>query len=216
MRPPGSLSMALLLVTAVAQAQSARTFVSAATGSDLNLCTLAAPCRALSRAVTMTTANGEVIVLDTGGYGPFTVTQGLSVEAPPGVYAGVTATSGNAIEVNAPATVVHLQGLTIVNAGATKGILYTAGARLTVDRCLIRDAINEGIQLTTGLDLNVLQSAFFGCQYGIRASTASGTAKVAIEGCTFIGNVIGVSGGDSTRTCSRIRRSSVRAIWARL
>src|SRR5262245_24438090 len=80
--------------TESALAQSARVFVSAQTGVDGNPCTATLPCRTLAFAMLAVAAGGEVLVLDSGGYGPVTVTKSVSLVSPPGVYAGVTAAPG--------------------------------------------------------------------------------------------------------------------------
>src|SRR5258706_12561942 len=67
-----------------------RSFVSV-TGSDANAatgCTLGSPCRSFGAAIGAVAGNGEVIALDSGGYGRFDVTKSVTVSAPPGVYAG--------------------------------------------------------------------------------------------------------------------------------
>src|SRR5437588_4826589 len=78
-----------------------RSFVSAGSGSDSNPCTRSAPCRNFQAAIAQTVSGGEVVALDSGGYGPVTINQAITLVAPPGVYAGVTAFSGPAIGINA-------------------------------------------------------------------------------------------------------------------
>src|SRR4051812_44863466 len=90
----------LLMTTATANAVQ-RTFV-ATTGNDGNSCSNTAPCRSFAAAIAVTDAGGEVIVLNSGGYGAVTITQSVSIISPPGVYAGISGFSGAAIEVNAP------------------------------------------------------------------------------------------------------------------
>ena len=61
-----------------------RTHVSAAFGNDANTatnCTAAAPCRFFQAAMTVTDTNGEVVVLDSGGYGAVTITKSLSLRS---------------------------------------------------------------------------------------------------------------------------------------
>jgi hypothetical protein len=58
-----ALALAVTLPAVSAQAQSPRTFVSAA-GSDSNPCSFAAPCRHFQAAVIATSAGGEVDALD--------------------------------------------------------------------------------------------------------------------------------------------------------
>ena len=105
----GSKHCALLSAGAVLFAASTlafatgaqRTFV-ASVGSDAGPCSITAPCRGFAAAVTKTSAGGEVIVLDSAGYGAVTITKSVSIIAPPGVYAGISVFSGNGITVNAP------------------------------------------------------------------------------------------------------------------
>src|SRR5215467_2366523 len=98
-----------------AMALPQRTFV-ASTGLDTNPCSLGAPCRAFGAAIAQTAPNGEVIVLDSAGYGPATITQPVSIIAPPGIYAGISVTLGGAgMTVNSGSGKVTLRGLTINN-----------------------------------------------------------------------------------------------------
>src|SRR5215467_4594521 len=77
----------LALYTSASLAQVQRTFLSA-TGSDGNPCSRAAPCRTLAQAISQTNAGGEVVILDSAGYGPVTIPKSITVTAPAGVYAG--------------------------------------------------------------------------------------------------------------------------------
>ena len=72
-----ALALPLLAPTGVS-ATAQRTFV-ASTGNDTNPCGLAQPCRGFARAVSQTSASGEVIVLDSAGYGPVTITKSVSL-----------------------------------------------------------------------------------------------------------------------------------------
>src|SRR5688572_31928927 len=72
-----------------------RTFVST-TGNDANPCSAAAPCRSFAVALGHTAAGGEVLAIDSGGYGPVTITKSVAIVGAPGAHAAVTASSGNA------------------------------------------------------------------------------------------------------------------------
>ena len=121
-------AFALASFAANALATAQRTFV-ASTGVDTNACSITAPCRGFATAVAKTTANGEVIVLDSAGYGPVTLTTSISLIAPAGVYAGIKVFSGDGITINAPGSVVVLRGLTINGQGGITGIRAQAVAR---------------------------------------------------------------------------------------
>ena len=144
------LTVAALALAAVpVAAQLNRTAVSVA-GNDINNCAPATPCRSFDRAISQTNSGGEVVVLDSAGYGTFTVDRAITIEAAPGVYAGVTATvpAGTAVQVSAgPSDHVVLRGLSINGLGtAAAGIAFTGGgAEVQVENCVITGFANWGI-----------------------------------------------------------------------
>ena len=121
-----------LLVAKSASAQVARVFLTG-TGNDTNDCTnQATPCRSLQGAVTQCPVNGEVIILDNGGYGSANITKSLTVNASAGVVAFIART----ITVNIASTdKVVLRGLSMngVVFADTNGIA-SAGAVLWLSR----------------------------------------------------------------------------------
>jgi hypothetical protein len=140
----GALALALLVPTS-AFATAQRTFVSVI-GSDAQPCSVAQPCRSFAAAIVQTNAGGEVIALDSGGYGPVTIGKSVSIIAPPGVYAGVSVFSGSGLTVAAGASdAVSLRGLTINAQGGAIGIEFQSGGRLDIDRCTISGAFAYGI-----------------------------------------------------------------------
>src|SRR5438270_9257162 len=68
-------------------------------GLDSNPCTVASPCRSFGAAIAQTNPGGEIVALDSAGYGPFTIDASLTISGAPGVHAAVTATVGTAITV---------------------------------------------------------------------------------------------------------------------
>lgn len=149
-----TLSLALSLLTLVSSAVHAvaqRTFVSTAgnDGNTVSNCSLAAPCRSFGFAIGVTNPNGELIVLDSGGYGPVTITQGVTIEAPAGVYAGITVmSSGTGVLINAPAATVRLRGLTINALGGSIGIDILAAANVEIVRTRVVGMATQGISGT--------------------------------------------------------------------
>ena len=127
-----------------AHATAQRTFVSAS-GSDAAACSLGAPCRSFAAAIAQTNAGGEVIVLDSAGYGPVTVTKSVSLIAPPGIYAGITVFSGDGVTIATPGLKVHLRGLAINGQGGSNGINLTAGSDLHVERCSVTGMVSQGL-----------------------------------------------------------------------
>src|SRR5207302_4023776 len=139
------ISLSITLAASLPAAAVPRTFVSGL-GNDANPGTLTSPKRSFGSALTVTDPGGEIIVLDSAGYGPVTINKAVSIISPPGVYAGVTVTSGDGITVSAGASdVVILRGLTINGAGGTNGINFTDGAALHVENCVISRFSNDGI-----------------------------------------------------------------------
>ena len=110
---------ALVVTAGPASAASQRTFV-ASTGIDSgNLtCSLVAPCRSFNVAINNTFPGGEVVILDTAGYGPMTITKSIKVIGPSGVYGGISVTGGanptTGVVINAGDNdVVTLRGLDV-------------------------------------------------------------------------------------------------------
>jgi parallel beta helix pectate lyase-like protein len=127
-----------------------KVFVSAQKGDDANACTLAAPCRQFTKAISVVNSGGDVIVLDSGAFQPFTITLGVSIIAD-GVVAEIAAsTDGIVITTSDDVT---LRGLTITGmapASGTAGIkMYTFGV-LHVENCVVRGAFGYGIYTATG------------------------------------------------------------------
>ena len=122
-----------------------RTFV-ASTGNDANPCSLVLPCRGFAAAVAQTISGGEVIVLDSAGYGPVTITQSVSIIAPPGVYAGISVpAAGTGVAINGAAINVVLRGLAINSIGGTGfGIQMLNGGALTVESCEVSNFSSSG------------------------------------------------------------------------
>jgi len=187
----------LALAGNVAEAATAqRTFV-ASSGSDANACSIIAPCRSFGTAITHTSTGGEVIVLDSAGYGPVIIGKSVSIIAPEGVYAGVSVSSGNGITVDVPGGIVRLRGLAINGQGSNgSGITDVAAAELDVERCLIAgfSALDgSGIVDRTNTDpsqLRVTDSTLSDNQFGVSIESPAGTPYVSIEGTRFTGHFL--------------------------
>ncbi len=122
-----------------------RTFV-ASYGVDSNPCSVTQPCRTFAAAVALTSADGEVVVLDSAGYGPVTISVPVSVVAPPGVYAGISVFSGDGITVAATAAKVVLRGLTINGQGGNRGIVLEGGGlEVHIESCTVSNMAQAGI-----------------------------------------------------------------------
>src|ERR1700687_5869016 len=119
-----ALSLVALFIAAASPALGLanRVFVSARSGNNANSCdNILTPCQTFAGAVVQLNPGGEAIVLQSGGYGRVTITQSLTIEAPPGVTAFIHPPSGDAIAINAGSSTVTLRGLTL-NVGTNSGI----------------------------------------------------------------------------------------------
>jgi hypothetical protein len=171
----------VVLISATALAQNNRSAVSI-NGSDANTCTPASPCRSFSYAITQTSNAGEIIALDSGGYGGLTITKAITIAAAPGVYAGVTVTSGDAILINAGSgDKVIIRGLTMNGMGtASSAVAATLGAmEVYVENCIIDGFANYGI--ITFLSLRVQDTVIRNCGTGIWVDNAGGPVKAIID-----------------------------------
>jgi hypothetical protein len=193
------VSVTLNFVASVEAFGSSRVFLSAATGNDTSVsCTSAAPCRNLPRALAVVSPGGQIVLMDSGGYGgamSVALTFAVQIVAPDGVQAMLTDNPTNygaaaLITVAAGSSdLVLLRGLQID--GVTKtgtGILHQSG-RLVVDHC-------------TFTQLAVAISAV--------------NSKMDIVGSSFAGNAVAVSSsgsgteydGSSTTSVAQVRISS--------
>jgi hypothetical protein len=145
-------SLTIILATALPSLAVPRVFVSGH-GNDTNPGSLTSPKRSFSSALSVTDAGGEIVVLDSAGYGPVTINKSVTVNSPLGVYAGVTVTSGDGIDVSAGSSdTVILRGLTINGVGGStgNGIRFISGAALHVESCVI-NGFNNGSVTVAGI-----------------------------------------------------------------
>ena len=144
-----------LLSAVLAHATVQRTFV-ASTGSDANTafnCSIVKPCRGFAAAIGVTSAKGEVVVLDSAAYGVIpSITQSVTITAPTGIYAGISVFSGDGIIINAGINdTVVLRGLTINGQGGANGITITNALVVHVENCVIANMTGIGINQIKGL-----------------------------------------------------------------
>jgi hypothetical protein len=181
----GSLLLMALSASA-SMAQGQRTFVSGL-GDDGNPCTRSAPCRTFTKAISQTNPGGEVYVLDSAGYGPFTVTKAVSIVAQ-GVTAGISVFSGDGIDISAGANdTVILRGLTVNSQGISgSGIVFSSGAALHVESCVVNGfSIGCGVLFNGPGTLEVKDSIFRNNSEGVVVQSSSGVALASIDQVRF-------------------------------
>jgi len=152
-----------------------RTFVSAETGSDSNNCSRTAPCRNFNAAILLTDAGGEVVALDSGGYGAMTIGQPIQIVAPPGVHAAITAFSGNAVTIDAPSSAVIVGGLTLIGAGATTGILVSNYGSLHIENVNVTGFTDRGLNVQAAGHVTLEASHFMRNGTGVSITSANAT-----------------------------------------
>ncbi len=181
------LSLLLLAAPAALHAQLPKIFV-ASFGNDANDGTRNAPKRNFQAAHNAAAAGGQIVVLDTAGYGTLTITKSIAVTVPPGVSAFVTTTAGvDGITISAGASdVVSLSGLIVESvANAAAAIRVNTAGSLSIENCLIR-TFQQGLitQNTTALQLYVHDTITRGCSTGMNLMTSAAVNLTAVvTGC---------------------------------
>lgn len=128
------------------------------TNSALN-CSLANPCRQFSEALSVSDVGGEVVVLDSAGYGIATITQSVSIIAAPGVYGGISAFGGqDGITVDAPGARVVLRGLTINGQGGLNGVRVLAADALHIEDCTVANFAANGIRIDGATTVHIVRA----------------------------------------------------------
>ena len=193
-RAPALLALAL---AAFAQDASAlgRTFV-ASFGVDTNGCSLSAPCRGFTAALAQTDPGGEIVVLDSAGYGAVAIGKSVSIVVPSGIYAGISVLAGDGITVNGPGIGVTLQGLTINGQGGMHGIRFVQGARLNVAGCQIAAMGGNGVRVEAAGTVVVSRTAIVGsAQEGVFVGAAANVSIVRSRIQSSGSNGVAMTGG---------------------
>ena len=172
-----------------------RTYVSG-TGSDSNACTASSPCKTFSAALALTTAGGEIYALNSSNYGPVTINKAVTINGE-GAAAGVLATSGTGITINAGAAdIVTLRGLDIDGAKTGSiGIQFNSGRSLNLQKSTVRNFANVGINFAGAGTLTVSDTLVLN-NAGKGLAIASGSGSVVRV--TASGNGVGILASGAT------------------
>lgn len=216
--PKAIVVVALALATSVAHASAQRTFVSS-NGNDGNAasnCSLPFGCRSFLAAIGVTNIGGEIIVLDSAGYGPVTITKSVSIISPPGVYAGVSViTPGtDGIVINAAGIEVTLKGLTINGQGGNVGIRFMQGARLDIDGCTVGNMAQEGIRVEGPGTITIADTTVIGNTLGginVNAAAVVTIVDSIVESNTGTGIAVR-NGASATIGHTTVTRNTLRGI----
>jgi hypothetical protein len=114
-------------------AQASRTWVSGV-GDDANPCSRTAPCKTFAGAISKTAPGGSINAIDSGPFGPVNITKAMTLDGTESA-AGIIASAGNAIAVNAGANdVVSIRGLQLNGVGSGfAGIRFNSAKALHVE-----------------------------------------------------------------------------------
>lgn len=207
-----SLLLLVLSFAASASAQTTRVYV-ASSGNDINQCTAAAPCRTVTKAISVVDAGGEVIITESGDYDQFAVQKSLTVTGAPGINAAIDCGFGNGIfVVLTAADTVTFRNLNIKGVGDPNnliGIQNSHAGTIYVDGCTLT-GFQNGILTSNAagqvfIHDTVLRNNIFGI--GLIGPQTEGLLRATIDHCTFEANDTGISVG--SRVVATIRNSVI-------
>ena len=197
----------VLALASAAQAQATRTWVSGV-GDDVNPCSRTAPCKTFAGAISKTAKDGEISVLDPGGYGAVTITKSIYINGTHGAgYGSIIASLVNGININItdPADVrkaVRLRALDIngVSTGIN-GVNILAANDVWIEDSVIDgftgDGTNSGMGIRMAVsatcNLFVSDTMIHKTVTGIRVNASAGFAVANIRNSNIEGNGTGVN-----------------------
>lgn len=140
-----------------------------------------------------TQPGGEIVCLDSGGYGQATITKSVTIDCEGTIASVINPTTGAGITVNAgPSDKVIIRGVHIAGTGADAGqdgIRYIGGGELEVDKVTIsgQGPNYAGINVSlTGVGvLSVRNSEFSRSAVGIKLSSTSPNIVASVTNSSF-------------------------------
>jgi hypothetical protein len=196
-----SCALFIMALSAAAQAQATRTWVSGV-GDDLNPCSRTAPCKTFAGAISKTADKGEIDCLDPGGFGTVTITKNLTIDGG-GTLGSILNALTNGVNVNDGATatpntiVVTLRNLSLNGAATgTNGVNFTNGKTVNIENCQIfgntaaaTNGVGIRVSLTaSGANVNVKNTSIFKNRVGISATVTTGNVTLNINDCKIENN----------------------------
>ena len=197
----------ILALASAAQAQASRTWVSGV-GDDVNPCSRTAPCKTFAGAISKTAKDGEISVLDPGGYGAVTITKSIYINGTHGAgYGSIINSLVNGIiinitDVNDIRKAVRLRALDINGvSNGINGVSILAANNVWIEDSVIDgntgDGTNSGmgirVQTAASCNLFVSDTMVHKNVTGIRVSTSGGFAVANIKNSNIEGNTTGVN-----------------------
>ena len=169
-----------LSFTTATYAQASRTWVSGV-GDDANPCSRTAPCKTFAGAISKTASNGQISVLDPGGFGGLTITKSIVIDGD-GELASILVAGTNGIVISASSTDtvvlrnLHFSGV----ASGLDGVLINSAGNVIIDHCTFDGFTSNNIEI------NLSNSGYVLVQ---NSTIIGGTQGVVIDGSTGPGPV---------------------------
>ena len=199
----------MLVMASAAQAQATRTWVSGV-GDDVNPCSRTAPCKTFAGAISKTAKDGEISVLDPGGYGAVTITKSIYINGTHGAgYGSILNVLVNGVTINITDALdvrkaVRLRALDINGASqGINGVNILAANNVWIEDSVIDgntgDGTNSGmgirIATTAAVTTNVYVSdtMIHKNHTGVRVSATAGFAVLNIRDSNIEGNTNGLT-----------------------
>jgi parallel beta helix pectate lyase-like protein len=179
----------------VANAQATRTWVSGV-GDDANPCSRTAPCKTFAGAISKTARDGEISVLDPGGFGAITITKSITINGTVGQgYGSILASSVSGVTINITDAAdlrktVRLNWLDINGAPSSSpgltGIRILAASAVHVENTVIDSFRSTTSGFGHGIHVNVAAT----CELHVRNTTIRNNLNDGIRLQTTAGQVI--------------------------
>lgn len=196
--------------------QATRTWISGV-GDDANPCSRTAPCKTFAGAISKTAANGEINILDGGGFGGVTITKSITISAE-GATGGALVAGTSGIIINAAATDrVIIRGIDInglyTTGNSTNGVNILQAGSVLIENCIINGFVNpasgNGINVSPGTNpVKVIAQncRISNCNKGVNvAPTGAIIAEINVIDVLIGMNDVGVN---STGTGATVRLSN--------
>jgi hypothetical protein len=174
----------------LAQAQATRTWVSGV-GDDVNPCSRTAPCKTFAGAISKTATNGEINVLDPGGFGAINITKSITIDGA-GAQASILALNTNGVIVNGPGIAVTLRNISINGAGGTtgNGIRIIQASAVNIENVTVANFAGTGTNgrgvtietATSAVRVNIANSSIYNMEnHGIHSAPTAGDVILAVD-----------------------------------
>lgn len=196
MRKPITLRVGLPVVmiaaslgSQVANAAGQRSYVSV-NGADNASCAADSPCRHLQTALANTAAGGDVVVIDSGEFGPVTISRSVRILASPGANAVIAVDkssnngSGRGVLIDAPGADVQLQHLSLRDSGGGIAMQVRNANSLLVEGCEISGFVHKGVFVTAETAVQIRNVAFRNNFVAVDSSARS----LRIDDSAFVSN----------------------------